>query len=117
MMKRNEEPFAFELWCQKELSRLLKFQVGEDLVQYLLSMETEKDVREYIQDLLGVSSKEVSDFQREFFRHWRPPERAPSPFTSKEDAIMEELVRTNEEDMFLFAEKSEHSKVCILRRS
>ncbi len=28
-----DEPFALEAWCQMELSRLLKFPVGDDLVR------------------------------------------------------------------------------------
>ena len=31
----SSEPFGFEAWCQKELSRLLKFSVGEDLIRYV----------------------------------------------------------------------------------
>lgn len=115
-MKKSREPYSFESWCQKELSRLLKFQVGDDLITYLLSMETEKDIREYIQDLLGNGTKQANDFQREFFKFWHPPGRVPSPYSCEDDVIMQELVRANEEDMVLYTEKSEHSKVRLLCR-
>ena len=51
--RRSTESNVFERWCQEELSRLLKFQVGEDLVQYLFTIETAKDVEEYLKELLG----------------------------------------------------------------
>ncbi len=50
---RDKKP-SFDVWCQRELSRLLKSQVDSEQVQYLLSMELRKDVQEYLEGLLGT---------------------------------------------------------------
>ncbi len=109
-VSRRSEPFAFESWCQKELTRLLGFPVGDDLVEYLLSIETKKDVKEYLDDLLGTDKKAVRDFQDEFFSHWHPPERAPSQPSKEEEELVTELVRPKKEEMVLFADKPDKKK-------
>ena len=53
-VKRSKEVLSFEAWCQRELSRLLKFPVDEELVVYLLTIEARKDVEEYLEELLGT---------------------------------------------------------------
>ena len=106
-VSRRSEPFAFESWCQKELTRLLGFPVGDDLVEYLLSIDTKKDVKEYLEELLGTDKKASRDFQDEFFSHWHPPERAPS---QDEEGLLTELVRPKKEEMVLFADKADKKK-------
>ena len=32
-LSKSSEPYSFEAWCQKELSKLLEFPVGDDLVR------------------------------------------------------------------------------------
>lgn len=93
------EQFNFKQWCQNDFSKLLGFKIEDELLEYLLSIETEKDSREYLHALL--TSSNVSDRDKvmaEFFRHWRPPSIAPD---------MEELVRPDEEQMVLFAGRSQ----------
>lgn len=52
--RRSTEPYVFEKWCREELSQLLKFQVDEELVQYIFTIETAKDVEEYLRELVGT---------------------------------------------------------------
>ena len=52
--ERVSSKVSHEAWCQRELSRLLKFQVEDELVQYLLSIESRKDAEEYLEGLLGT---------------------------------------------------------------
>ena len=115
-VSRRSEPFAFEAWCQKELTRLLGFPVGDDLVEYLLSIEAEKDVKEYLDDLLGTDKKASRDFQRDFFSRWHPPERPPSQPSREEEELLTELVRPLKEEMVLFADKKKKKDVvrCIV---
>lgn len=109
-VSRRSEPFAFESWCQKELTQLLGFPVGDDLVDYLLSIEAKKDVKEYLDDLLGTDKKASRDFQKDFFSHWHPPERPPSQPSKEEEELLTELVRPKKEEMVLFTDKSDKKK-------
>ena len=115
-ISRRSEPFAFEAWCQKELTRLLGFPVGDDLVEYLLSIEAEKDVKEYLDDLLGTDKKTSRDFQRDFFSRWHPPERPPSQPSREEEELLIELVRPSKEEMVLFADEKKKKDVvrCVV---
>ena len=117
-------PADFLSWCQKELSKVLQSTVEEDLLSYLMSMEVEKDVKEYLQDLLnGQEATQVDVFLDEFFRHWRPP---VDPASLQEEVAIEELVRPDRDKMALFTKNSEevgtgcvisplppHSLLCI----
>ena len=62
-------------------------------------MQTAKDIEEYLTELLGSGGQ---NFQKEFFSHWHPPQRVPSPLTPQEGELLEELVRPQHEDMVLF---------------
>ncbi|XP_064390454.1 activating signal cointegrator 1-like [Halichondria panicea] len=93
---------SFDVWCQRELSRLLKSQVDSEQVQYLLSMELRKDVQEYLEGLLGTENRAVQNFLRDFFRRWRPPERQPDWPTSEEVGHLKPLVRAKDEELVLF---------------
>ena len=104
-VSKKPEPFVFESWCQKELTRLLGFPVGDDLIEYLASIETKKDVEEYLNDLLGTDRKASRDFQAEFFHRWHPPKRAPSQPSREEEELVTELVRPKKDDMVLFSDK------------
>ena len=61
-----------------------------------MSMQTAKDVREYLEDLLGTKS---DAFQKEFLSHWHPPQRVPTLLAPLEAQILE---RPSQEDMVLF---------------
>lgn len=105
----SSEPFGFEAWCQKELSRLLNFSVGEDLISYLVSMETAEEAEEYLTELLGKDTPPVIRFRREFLRRWRPPERPPQDPTPEEAGLLEALVRPKQEELVLFSQEG-HQK-------
>lgn len=44
-------------WACKELSKMLKTEVSEDLVSYMLMIDEEGEVRTYVYDLVGLGSK------------------------------------------------------------
>ena len=72
------------------------------LCSYLLSMQTAKDIEEYLTELFGGDNPAGLAFQNEFLSHWHPPWRVPSPLGPKEGKIFEELTRPPQEDMILF---------------
>lgn len=93
----------FQSWCQKELSRILCSNVSDDLLSYFLSIETEKDLREYLQDLLG-DHKETDQsqlFLNEFFRHWRPPSDATPPLSdaTESEVVLQKLSSATESEV------------------
>ena len=112
-VSKKPEPFAFESWCQKELARLLGFPVGDDLITYLTSIESKRDVQEYLDDLLGTDKKSSRDFQREFFARWHPPERPPVRPSKEEEELLTVLVRPKEEEMLLFSDKKSKKKEAV----
>ena len=131
------EPFQLEAWCQRELAKLLAFPVEEDLVRfitrtkalhlcnrpppphqphnsYLVSMETERDVEDYLEELLGKETRGVKPFMREFLRRWG---RGSVVREEGGREVLQELVRPNQDELLLFAEKKTDSalpqKVCM----
>lgn len=110
-VSKRAEPFAFEAWCQKELTRLLGFPVGDDLIEYLLAIETEKDVKEYLDELLGAEKKASHDFRTAFFGRWHPPERRPAQPSKEEEELLTELVRSKEDELVLFSDKKKKRDV------
>lgn len=106
----RKSPSTFRHWCQKELSKLLHFDVERDQVEYLMSIESERDTREYLQGLLGVETKQAQVFVNEFFRHWHPPQQHPITTSSSSSsdpktitAAMHELSRPSADKMVLFS--------------
>lgn len=69
-MSGKEDP-SFRLWCQKELSNHLQLTVDDGLLDYLLAIETEKDLKEYLTDLIGEETSQTGLFIKEFIRHWQ----------------------------------------------
>ena len=110
-VSKRSEPFAFKSWCKKELTRLLGFPVGDELIEYLLAIETEKDVKEYLDELLGTENKVSRDFQTAFFGRWHPPERHPAQPSKEEEELLTELVRSKEDELVLFANKKKKRDV------
>ena len=54
-----------------------------------------------------TQNRAVENFQREFFRRWRPPARQPEGPSSQEAELMRPLERVRDEDMVLFTAKKE----------
>ena len=101
-MMIEEDGESFACWCRTELSKALGSPVEDALLDYLVSMRAEKDVREYLEDLLrGLKTEEVEVFMKEFFRHWCPPtSNSPPPSGSQE-----QLKRPGREELVLFSKQ------------
>lgn len=72
------------------------------IFSYLLSMQSAKDVEEYLSELLGTENPGAKTFRRELLSHWKPPRRVPTSLSPQEGQILEELTRPPQEDMVLF---------------
>ena len=114
MSSAAEISSSFRQWCHKELSKILHSNVEDALLDYLLSIEGEKDMREYLQDMLGgESSKQTQEFILEFFRHWRPPSQTSYSLTSHEHQFtdespaLERVSRPSRDQMALFTKTAE----------
>ncbi len=90
-------------WCRKELSKTLHTDVEDSLLDYLMSMATEKDIREYLQDLMsGVDTTQINAFMNEFFRHWCPPQPhllETTPLSGEAGGL---LFKQSREDLVLY---------------
>ncbi len=98
MAEGSKIPGSFKQWCLKELSKILHSSVEDDLLEYLLSIEGEKDLREYLQDLLGDDTKQAQVFIQEFLRHWKPASQTLS-HSSNPIASVQNVMRPNTDQM------------------
>lgn len=58
-------------WCKNELSQLLGSAVENELLDYLLSIESERDLLEYVEDMVGSESASGIAFSTELVRRWK----------------------------------------------
>ncbi|KAM9311797.1 activating signal cointegrator 1 [Gastrophryne carolinensis] len=58
-------------WCVSELERRFGLSVSEDIVQYVLSIETEEEIEEYINDLVQGSEERKQLFIKDLKQRWR----------------------------------------------
>ncbi|XP_028172887.1 activating signal cointegrator 1 [Ostrinia furnacalis] len=66
-----------EQWLTEGLSRILGFQVPEDLISYVLSIENEGDLNEYLKTLLDFENPQHKNFVSELVKR-KFPSRANS---------------------------------------
>merc|ERR1712136_613281 len=59
-------------WCQRELTRLLQFDTSEDIVRYILSIESAKELEEYLLELLNPEDESHLQFIKELIQRWKP---------------------------------------------
>lgn len=71
-------------WCVEELDRRFGLSVSEDIVQYILSIETEEEIEEYINDLIQGYDEQKQVFIQELKILW---ERIRNPHISSSAAI------------------------------
>ncbi|KAM5173016.1 activating signal cointegrator 1 [Mantella aurantiaca] len=58
-------------WCVNELERRFGLSVSEDIVQYILSIDTEEEIEEYINDLVQGSEERKQIFIHELKQKWQ----------------------------------------------
>lgn len=104
---------SFKHWCHRELSRILGYNVDDSLLDYLLSIEGERDMKEYLQDILGEDTKRAEVFMHEFFRHWQPPSQALPISIDQLDVVDENttVLGPDRDCVILFAKNEDTSKV------
>ncbi|XP_075713946.1 activating signal cointegrator 1 [Rhinoderma darwinii] len=78
-------------WCVRELDRRFGLSVSEDVVQYILSIDTEEEVEEYINDLIQGYNEQKQVFINDLKIRWqrtRNPHSSPSaPIYRKDDTL------------------------------
>lgn len=57
-------------WCQEKLLSL-EYEVSEDLIKYLISMENSDEIEAYLSQMLDVSDSAHYDFINEFISRWK----------------------------------------------
>ncbi|XP_029430277.1 activating signal cointegrator 1 isoform X4 [Rhinatrema bivittatum] len=62
---------AVVAWCRSELQSIFGLDVSEDIVQYILSIESEEEVEEYINDLVQGSESKKHHFIEELKARWQ----------------------------------------------
>ncbi|XP_072258314.1 activating signal cointegrator 1 [Pyxicephalus adspersus] len=77
-------------WCVNELESRFGLSVSEDIVQYILSIETEEEIEDYINDLIQGSEDRKQIFIRELKLRWqriREPSSSNSAHIYRKDGI------------------------------
>ncbi|XP_069812545.1 activating signal cointegrator 1 isoform X2 [Dendropsophus ebraccatus] len=76
-------------WCVGELERRFGLSVSEDIVQYILSIDTEEEIEEYIHDLIQGSDGQKQDFINDLKIRWQrirnPHSSSSAPISRKDD--------------------------------
>uniref|UniRef100_T2MCF0 Activating signal cointegrator 1 n=1 Tax=Hydra vulgaris TaxID=6087 RepID=T2MCF0_HYDVU len=62
----------FKTWFRENLSNLLGFPAGDDLINYILLFESERDIQEYFRSLLDFNQPKSKQFFEEFLKRWKP---------------------------------------------
>ena len=83
-------------------------------MDYLMTIETEKDLEEYLRELVGEATGQAELFVKEFLRHWRLHSQSKTtPPLENEGGVMRELPRLTQDQMVLFAKGSKMVCVCV----
>ncbi|XP_005994154.1 activating signal cointegrator 1 [Latimeria chalumnae] len=82
-------------WCKKRLESDFGLDVSEDIVQYILSIESIEEIEEYVGDLVQGTDGKKRQFLDELIERWKRS-RQPSPMESvqlyrKRDEVTEPL--------------------------
>ena len=114
-MSGKEDQSSFRLWCRKELSKYLYQTLTDEVLDYLMTIDTEDNMREYLVGLLGESNQTLL-FIKEFIRHWKliQPQTTPTGGGAPpegHDGDMQELQRPSPEKMVLFSKETKETKV------
>lgn len=64
---------SFRSWFESNLSNFLGFPAGEEMINYILSYESRREIEEHLSGLLDISDRKTKQFIDEFFKRWTPP--------------------------------------------
>ncbi|XP_074862770.1 activating signal cointegrator 1 [Carettochelys insculpta] len=81
---------ALLAWCVQRLRGDFGLDAGEEIVRYILSIENEEEIREYVIDLLQGTDGKKSGFIEELVTRWRKSSQMasdPLPMYKKKDEI------------------------------
>ncbi|KAJ6664105.1 hypothetical protein lerEdw1_008320 [Lerista edwardsae] len=83
---------ALVSWCMGQLQGTFGLDVGEEFIQYILSIESEEEIREYIADLIQGTDGKKKHFVDELVARWRKSCQTtsdPLPLCRKKDDTLE----------------------------
>ncbi|KAJ7311214.1 hypothetical protein JRQ81_006826 [Phrynocephalus forsythii] len=79
-------------WCVEQLRGGFGLEVGEEIIQYILSIEHEEEFREYVTDLIQGTDGKKKYFIDELIARWQKvyqPTSDPLPLHLKKDDVLE----------------------------
>lgn len=68
----TEDEVIFKSWFQAQLSDLLGFPTGEEMINYILTFESAREIKEHFNGLLDPTDHNTKVFIEQFFSKWRP---------------------------------------------
>jgi len=84
---------AFRTWCHDQLSSLLGFPAGFELIDYVLTFESSREIKEHLSSLLDIRDNKSKEFVNEFVTKWsllqkNQMQATDTGFTKLEESFM-----------------------------
>uniref|UniRef100_A0A2K6EU69 Thyroid hormone receptor interactor 4 n=1 Tax=Propithecus coquereli TaxID=379532 RepID=A0A2K6EU69_PROCO len=80
-------------WCTQQLRKTFSLDVSEEIIQYVLSIESAEEIREYVTDLLQGNEGKKGQFIEELITKWQKNDQElisdPLQQCSKKDEILD----------------------------
>ena len=73
----------FKRWCGNEISKLLGSDVGQEFLEYLFSIESDADVRDYLFELLDPDDENVKHLVQQICLNWPMTKKSKRPKNDK----------------------------------
>ena len=91
----------FDIWLKDQLSCLLGIPVGDEIISYILSYESSREIKEHFESLLDMTDYNCRKFVEQFFERWKP---------SSKSSLNSQIYKKSElGDMNIFSGKSPRS--------
>ncbi|XP_050352168.1 activating signal cointegrator 1 [Nymphalis io] len=93
-------------WLSEGLSKILDFEVPEDLIKYILSIENENDLNEYLKTLLNFENSQHKNFYLELIK-----KKFPSKGSTQTKQQKKKIAKNKQQQDFVSTEANSQSQV------
>ncbi|PNI74405.1 TRIP4 isoform 9 [Pan troglodytes] len=103
-------------WCTQQLRKTFGLDVSEEIIQYVLSIESAEEIREYVTDLLQGNEGKKGQFIEELITKWQKNDQElisdPLQQCFKKDGTREQQLRKEEDKVCQFIHKRGTGQAC-----
>nr|KAF6503214.1 thyroid hormone receptor interactor 4 [Molossus molossus] len=103
-------------WCTQQLRKTFGLDVSEEIMQYVLSIESPEEIREYVTDLLQGNEGEKGQFIEELINKWQKNDQELTSDalqkSFKKDGTREQQFLKEEDEVCQFIHKRGTRQAC-----